>query len=536
MPFVRRGPRLRAARPGSRGCRRAAGGGGWPFGRAAVFRLPRRVVRRDRVARGGGAATHRSGSVRSGADVVGLLCTRAMCQTAGPGRALAFGPGPPRCERRRTSRESRYRLRRRFFRFAAGAGIRAGRLGRTGGAGRTVPRFPAGPAVDNKGMSQQGDSHRDQEDDWWRQLYDDAVVPSPTPDSVDAHFDSALDAVAPAPPTPAADTLRLRRPTAPAPPPSWPGRTRAAVPAQQQAPPEGAAPPVEAGSSAEGASGDSSGGGRPPAEEAPEDAAPETSAAPVPPVPPPPTAPPPRPETRPWDVWSSPPTFAEPPASEAGGGARDGSDSWWARPLATPGEEPEAPEGDTPGASWDAWSAAPTFAAGDPEPSPPPAEPDLWPTTAWQASAPRDQPEQPPPTPDTWPPRPTSASTAPRSGEPWPPAPRTAPPRRPSRRGRRGRLLVSLRLLRAWIRGLPGQSPPRPGRLTGPPSPMRRLRPSRADRRQPRRLPSRRPARGGRPNGCRTGRHPGPAGRGRTRRCSCGFAGVRYGVGSSEGR
>ncbi|WUH90097.1 protein phosphatase 2C domain-containing protein [Streptomyces sp. NBC_00433] len=83
-------------------------------------------------------------------------------------------------------------------------------------------------------MSQQGESRRGQEDDWWRQLYDEEAAGGAAPaapESIDAHFDSALSAMSPPPPPPsAADTLRLRRPTAPLPPPSWPRPTRTPPP------------------------------------------------------------------------------------------------------------------------------------------------------------------------------------------------------------------------------------------------------------------------------------------------------------------
>ncbi|MBN6545856.1 hypothetical protein ITX34_22730, partial [Streptomyces bryophytorum] len=49
-------------------------------------------------------------------------------------------------------------------------------------------------------MSQQGESRQGQEDDWWRQLYDDEAAAAPRgagSESVDAHFDSALSAMAP---------------------------------------------------------------------------------------------------------------------------------------------------------------------------------------------------------------------------------------------------------------------------------------------------------------------------------------------------
>ncbi|WP_335979751.1 protein phosphatase 2C domain-containing protein [Streptomyces sp. CA2R106] len=114
-------------------------------------------------------------------------------------------------------------------------------------------------------MSQQGDARGSQEDDWWRQLYDEGAAAGASGagnDSLDAHFDSALNAMTPPPPPPT-ETLRLRRPTPPPPPSSWPRPNRPVVP-----------PPM------------------PPA--------PRQEAPAVPPAPP-------------WDPWAAAPTFAEPP-------------------------------------------------------------------------------------------------------------------------------------------------------------------------------------------------------------------------------
>lgn len=61
-------------------------------------------------------------------------------------------------------------------------------------------RFRAARAVDNKGMSQQGETPAAHEDDWWRKLYDETAPdtgPSSAADSLDDRFDSASDAVGP---------------------------------------------------------------------------------------------------------------------------------------------------------------------------------------------------------------------------------------------------------------------------------------------------------------------------------------------------
>lgn len=59
-------------------------------------------------------------------------------------------------------------------------------------------RFRAAPAVDNKGMSQQGERPAAHEDDWWRRLYDESAPDtgaSQAADSLDDRFDSASGAV-----------------------------------------------------------------------------------------------------------------------------------------------------------------------------------------------------------------------------------------------------------------------------------------------------------------------------------------------------
>lgn len=61
-----------------------------------------------------------------------------------------------------------------------------------------MTRFAGPPAVDNMGMSQQGERPAAQEDDWWRRLYDESAPDagaSQAADSLDDRFDSASDAV-----------------------------------------------------------------------------------------------------------------------------------------------------------------------------------------------------------------------------------------------------------------------------------------------------------------------------------------------------
>lgn len=72
------------------------------------------------------------------------------------------------------------------------------RPGFTSGPLFLMTRFRAACAVDNMGMSQQGEKPAAHEDDWWRRLYDDTAPdtgPSSAPDSLDDRFDSASDAV-----------------------------------------------------------------------------------------------------------------------------------------------------------------------------------------------------------------------------------------------------------------------------------------------------------------------------------------------------
>lgn len=61
-----------------------------------------------------------------------------------------------------------------------------------------MSRFRAAFAVDNKGMSQQGEKPAAHEDDWWRKLYDETAPdtgPGSAPDSLDDRFDSVSDTV-----------------------------------------------------------------------------------------------------------------------------------------------------------------------------------------------------------------------------------------------------------------------------------------------------------------------------------------------------
>lgn len=59
-------------------------------------------------------------------------------------------------------------------------------------------RFRAASAVENRGMSQQGERRTGRDDDWWGQLYDDTTQdtgPTPAPDTLDDRFASAADTV-----------------------------------------------------------------------------------------------------------------------------------------------------------------------------------------------------------------------------------------------------------------------------------------------------------------------------------------------------
>ncbi len=61
-----------------------------------------------------------------------------------------------------------------------------------------MPRFRAAFAVDNRGMSQQGEKPAAHEDDWWRKLYDESAPdtgPGRAADSLDDRFDSVSDTV-----------------------------------------------------------------------------------------------------------------------------------------------------------------------------------------------------------------------------------------------------------------------------------------------------------------------------------------------------
>ncbi|MFF6812371.1 protein phosphatase 2C domain-containing protein [Streptomyces sp. NPDC012403] len=96
-------------------------------------------------------------------------------------------------------------------------------------------------------MSQQGGRPTGPEDDWWRQLYDDATDdtgPAPAPDSLDDRFASAsgtLDAGGPAPAAPPAPTVPGPRPAAPAAPADLPPRPADPPPRAPWEPPTAAA-------------------------------------------------------------------------------------------------------------------------------------------------------------------------------------------------------------------------------------------------------------------------------------------------------
>lgn len=343
---------------------------------------------------------------------------------------------------------------------------RSGRWQGAGGA--AIPRFPAGRAVDNKGMRQQGDSPNRQEDDWWRQLYDEgaggtAGAGGPAPDSVDEHFDTALTAMSPPPPpSPPAETLRLRRPVPPPPPPSWPRPTRTP-------PAEGdEAAPVPPGAAAPGAAprvpvvrlpGRSE---PPPQERAPDAPAPaavpgEDGGGAVPPPAPEPgtasygaaeegqerrgTEPPP------WDAWAARPMFPSPDderAGEAAGTApRPGPEAgeprrWpvWSPRPGTPDGRPVRPRPE-PEPRWeqpDEAPAAPEWSAAPPAPAEPwaSAPPAGWPVPRF----PEQQESPPAPGPDaTFSPAEPWTSPAPPERGPYAPprSPRVAPEQNPYR-------------------------------------------------------------------------------------------------------
>lgn len=255
-------------------------------------------------------------------------------------------------------------------------------------------------------MSQQGDPHERQEDDWWRQLYDDdagAAASSAPPDSIDAHFDSALTAMSPPPPAPsAADTLRLRRPSPPPPPPSWPRPTRVPVePVLPEEEPEPEEPAAE--------------------EPAVAEPAPEALA--------------------PWDVWAARPMFPSGDDDDDDGdedradGAEEAGDEvprswpvWSPRPGVAQAPAEEAPAAEEP--VTETVAEEPAEPAVEPEPAPEPApkprrEPDPEPHRE-PAPDPGSPPEEmgsrgwadaPPAAAEPWAPEPAAGWPVPRGGE-----------------------------------------------------------------------------------------------------------------------
>ncbi|MFC9793502.1 protein phosphatase 2C domain-containing protein [Streptomyces sp. NPDC127584] len=165
-----------------------------------------------------------------------------------------------------------------------------------------MSRFRAPRAVDNKGMTQQGD------DNWWDKLYDASApdtAPTASGDTLDDHFTTATRATTglpdPAPPAPSAPSDSGRPPSPPAPPDPGPSPT----PSASSAPPAPLTPPAPPASPAP------LDPGPPPAPPAPQDPGPPPSAAPaVPPVPPAP----PVPGRAPWEArQDGPSTFPAPP-------------------------------------------------------------------------------------------------------------------------------------------------------------------------------------------------------------------------------
>lgn len=220
--------------------------------------------------------------------------------------------------------------------------------------------------MDNEDMSQQGERptrRPAQEDDWWSQLYEDAAAaddtgPTPTPDSLDAHFTTA-EAVA-APPDPV-------------PPPRG-------VPAQPPRGGDGADGPGVIFGPAEAGSPEGPG---PTGQETPSDPAQAGSGPAVPePLGFKPSAP-------------EPPGF-KPPAPEPPG----------FKPRAYPAEPPRPSGADAPGTE-----PRPGF----PEPpGPPPAPPATYP--AEPQAPPRAYPAEPPAPPRAYPAEPPSAPPRPPDG------------------------------------------------------------------------------------------------------------------------
>jgi hypothetical protein len=121
-------------------------------------------------------------------------------------------------------------------------------------------RFRTARAVDNKGMSQQGERHDGdfgQEDDWWGQLYDDSAQdtgPAEVADTLDDRFASAVSAAGDEPPVPREPYVHREPPSTGAPPgpalPSGPTEPegarepRAPLPPAPWEPPSAPAGPV----------------------------------------------------------------------------------------------------------------------------------------------------------------------------------------------------------------------------------------------------------------------------------------------------
>ncbi|GGV06123.1 hypothetical protein GCM10010245_12590 [Streptomyces spectabilis] len=230
-------------------------------------------------------------------------------------------------------------------------------------------RFRTACAVDNRGMSQQGERPTGQEADWWAQLYDEArddTGPAAAGDSLDDRFASAAGTVGPeagAPPGPAstADSRGGRSaprdattyaagsarvgpaddgPPAPTRPPDEfrpkppAGRAEPPPPPRRPWPPEPPArtPDAKASPSA-GSAGPPSAGPWPEADEPPAPGArPSPSAGGAEP----PSAGPPPPSGRPWSEKAQPPAPARPPGVEP------------PRSPAAPPAAPPAPPGPAP--------------------------------------------------------------------------------------------------------------------------------------------------------------------------------------------
>ena len=267
-------------------------------------------------------------------------------------------------------------------------------------------------------MSQQGERFSSHEDDWWRQLYDDAVAddtgPAPVDDTIDERFASARTTLADTPLVPPRTPQPPRTTPSPDPrAPRIPGLQPAAGPrrtggdASPHTPWEsadaGKSPAAEPSEAAGGTQGPGAPGGfpgarppadslaprepSPPAPEAPESGDPSAWPGRRPAQEPAGAAPPAEPEP----ARHSTPSSGAAPVPDPGPDVFDPADTLWEPPSQdgdtppappAPRAVPEEPAGPTPAASW---QPSDTFRTSDWQPSS--WEPTPWqPTTAWHPS------------------------------------------------------------------------------------------------------------------------------------------------------